>query len=32
MARSVFVPALPRFFARYPDIELALASSERART
>jgi LysR family transcriptional regulator for bpeEF and oprC len=29
MARSVFVPALPRFFARYPDIELALASSER---
>jgi LysR family transcriptional regulator, regulator for bpeEF and oprC len=29
MARSVFVPALPQFFARYPDIELALASSER---
>jgi LysR family transcriptional regulator for bpeEF and oprC len=29
MATSVFVPALPRFFARYPDIELALASSER---
>jgi LysR family transcriptional regulator for bpeEF and oprC len=29
MARSVFVPALPKFFARYPDIELALASSER---
>jgi LysR family transcriptional regulator, regulator for bpeEF and oprC len=29
MARSVFVPALPRFFERYPDIELALASSER---
>ena len=29
MARSVFVPALPLFFARYPDIELALASSER---
>jgi LysR family transcriptional regulator, regulator for bpeEF and oprC len=29
MARSVFVPALPRFFARYPDIQLALASSER---
>jgi LysR family transcriptional regulator for bpeEF and oprC len=29
MARSVFAPALPRFFARYPDIELALASSER---
>ena len=29
MARSVFVPALPRFFARYPEIELALASSER---
>lgn len=29
MARSVFVPALPGFFARYPDIELALASSER---
>jgi LysR family transcriptional regulator for bpeEF and oprC len=29
MARSVFVPALPRFFARYPDIELALAGSER---
>lgn len=28
MARSVFVPALPQFFARYPDIELALASSE----
>src|ERR1700736_1764435 len=25
MARSVFVPALPRFFARYPDIELTLA-------
>jgi LysR family transcriptional regulator, regulator for bpeEF and oprC len=29
MARSVFVPALPQFFARYPDIELALACSER---
>jgi LysR family transcriptional regulator, regulator for bpeEF and oprC len=28
MARSVFVPALPQFFERYPDIELALASSE----
>jgi LysR family transcriptional regulator for bpeEF and oprC len=29
MARSVFVPALPQFFARYPDIELALACRER---
>jgi LysR family transcriptional regulator for bpeEF and oprC len=29
MARSVFVPALPRFFARYPDVELALACTER---
>jgi LysR family transcriptional regulator, regulator for bpeEF and oprC len=29
MARSVFVPALPHFFARYPHIELSLASSER---
>jgi LysR family transcriptional regulator, regulator for bpeEF and oprC len=29
MARSVFVPALPQFFARYPEIELALATSER---
>jgi LysR family transcriptional regulator for bpeEF and oprC len=29
MARSVFVPALPQFFARYPDIELTLACSER---
>ena len=29
MARSVFVPALPSFFALYPDIELALACSER---
>lgn len=29
MARSVFVPALPQFFVRYPDIELALASNER---
>jgi LysR family transcriptional regulator for bpeEF and oprC len=29
MARSVFVPALPSFFARYPQIELALACSER---
>jgi LysR family transcriptional regulator for bpeEF and oprC len=29
MARSVFVPALPHFFARYPNIELALACSER---
>ena len=28
MARSVFVPALPQFFARYPDIELALACRE----
>lgn len=28
MARSVFVPALPQFFARYPDIELALATNE----
>src|SRR5690242_16222667 len=28
MARSVFVPALPDFFARFPDIELALACSE----
>src|ERR1700761_7959051 len=28
-ARSVFVPALPQFFARFPDIELALAGSER---
>lgn len=30
MARSVFVPALPGFFHRYPSIELALASSERS--
>jgi LysR family transcriptional regulator, regulator for bpeEF and oprC len=29
MASSVFAPALPQFFARYPDIGLALASSER---
>jgi LysR family transcriptional regulator for bpeEF and oprC len=29
MARSVFVPALPQFFARFPGIELALACSER---
>jgi LysR family transcriptional regulator, regulator for bpeEF and oprC len=29
VARSVIVPALPRFFARYPDIELALACNER---
>ena len=29
IARSVMVPALPRFFARYPDIELALACNER---
>lgn len=29
MARSVFVPALPKFFERYPEIELALASNER---
>jgi LysR family transcriptional regulator, regulator for bpeEF and oprC len=29
MARSVFVPALPKFFARYPEIDLALACSER---
>lgn len=29
MARSVFVPALPQFFERYPQIELALASNER---
>jgi LysR family transcriptional regulator for bpeEF and oprC len=29
MARSVFVPALPGFFARYPDVELALACSDR---
>jgi LysR family transcriptional regulator, regulator for bpeEF and oprC len=29
MARSVIVPALPGFFARYPDIELELGSSER---
>ena len=29
MARSVFVPALPEFFARYPEIDLALACSER---
>jgi LysR family transcriptional regulator, regulator for bpeEF and oprC len=30
MARSVVVPALPDFFAKYPDIELALACSERS--
>ncbi len=29
IARSVIVPALPEFFARYPEIELALVSSER---
>jgi len=29
IARSVIVPALPGFFARYPDIELALACNER---
>src|SRR6202045_903588 len=29
MARLVIVPALPRFFARYPDIELQLGCSER---
>jgi LysR family transcriptional regulator for bpeEF and oprC len=29
MARSVVTPALPQFFARYPDIELALSCSER---
>ena len=29
IARAVIVPALPRFFARYPDIELALACNER---
>jgi LysR family transcriptional regulator for bpeEF and oprC len=29
MARSVFVPALSQFFARYPDVELSLACNER---
>ena len=29
IARSVIVPGLPDFFARYPDIELALACNER---
>lgn len=29
MARSVFVPALPDLFTRYPGLELALASRER---
>lgn len=29
IARLVIVPALPTFFARYPDIELTLISSER---
>jgi LysR family transcriptional regulator for bpeEF and oprC len=29
IARSVFVPALPKFFERYPNIELALACNER---
>ena len=29
IARSVIVPGLPRFFAQYPDIELALACNER---
>jgi LysR family transcriptional regulator, regulator for bpeEF and oprC len=29
IARSVIVPALPQLFARYPDIELALACNER---
>jgi LysR family transcriptional regulator for bpeEF and oprC len=29
IARSVIIPALPRFFVQYPDIELALACNER---
>src|SRR6185437_11870429 len=29
IARSVIVPALPRFFAQFPQIELALACNER---
>lgn len=29
MARSIFVPALPAFFEKYPDIELALSCKER---
>jgi LysR family transcriptional regulator, regulator for bpeEF and oprC len=29
LARSVIVPGLPDFFARYPDMELALACNER---
>jgi LysR family transcriptional regulator for bpeEF and oprC len=29
MARSIFVPALPGFFARFPEVELALSCSER---
>ncbi len=29
IARAVIVPALPDFFAQYPDIELALACNER---
>ena len=29
MARSVIVPALPSFFARYPDIDIQLGCSER---
>ena len=29
MARSVIVPALPAFFARYPDIDIHLGCSER---
>ncbi|HEV2701971.1 MAG TPA: LysR family transcriptional regulator [Steroidobacteraceae bacterium] len=29
IARSVMVPALPQFFAQYPDLELALACNER---
>jgi LysR family transcriptional regulator, regulator for bpeEF and oprC len=29
IARAVIVPALPQLFARYPDIELALACNER---
>jgi len=29
LSRSVLVPALPQFFERYPDIDLALACSDR---
>ncbi len=29
IARSVMVPALPQFFAQYPDLELAIACNER---